>query len=145
MAERKLYVGSVGPFLYDDATAIDDPEGDFAGEDHCGVVTDGQLLVATAPSNNHHVLRLGDIAFMSNPVLFDLTGIRTLNMTYQNGNYLTMLQLSIRLVDTPWTTLAPTTLSTTPAPTTAPPFPGPRVQILTGAIVPPATLIAEGG
>lgn len=148
MAERKLYIGSVGPFLYDDDVAIDDPEGDFAGEDHCGVVTDGQLLVEAAPSSNHHVLRFGDIAFISNPGLFDLTGVRGLNTVFQNGNYLTMLQVVVRLNDAPVTTVAPTTapatILTTIGPTTAPPFSGPRLQILTGAANPPLTLVASG-
>ena len=32
MAERKIYIGSEGPYLFDDAELIEDPDGDFSGE-----------------------------------------------------------------------------------------------------------------
>jgi hypothetical protein len=32
MAIKKIYLGSIGPFEYDDAEDIDDPDGDFSGE-----------------------------------------------------------------------------------------------------------------
>lgn len=41
MAERKVYIGSVGPFLFDDADLINDSDGDFSGETYGGFVTDG--------------------------------------------------------------------------------------------------------
>lgn len=31
MATRKFYIGSHGPFYYEDADLINDPDGDFAG------------------------------------------------------------------------------------------------------------------
>jgi|LGOV01.1.fsa_nt_gb hypothetical protein len=61
MALRKLYIGSVGPFLYDDADPIDDPDGDFAGEDYKGLVTNGQMLVEAPPTQDNEVIRQIDI------------------------------------------------------------------------------------
>lgn len=40
MAERKVYLGSEGPFLFDDTEAISDPDGDFSGEDQVGFRSD---------------------------------------------------------------------------------------------------------
>ena len=41
MALKKVYVGSFGPHLYDDADDIGDPDGDFSGETQQGFRTDG--------------------------------------------------------------------------------------------------------
>lgn len=60
MALKKLYIGTVGPFLYDDTDLIDDEDGDFAGETHKGIVTDGQLIVEKAPTDPNHVMRKTD-------------------------------------------------------------------------------------
>lgn len=43
MAIRKVYIGSIGPFLYDDAEPINDPDGDFLGENYHGLITDGAI------------------------------------------------------------------------------------------------------
>lgn len=69
MALRKIYIGSVGPFLYDDTDPIDDEDGDFAGEDHHGFITDGPVKVQKVPTNNHEVLRYDDIGALISPVL----------------------------------------------------------------------------
>ena len=120
MARRKIYIGSVGPFLYDDDAPIHDQDGDFAGEDFAGVVTDGQLLVEGSPTNPLHLVRLQDLTNMLVPTFIDVTAGRALNAIYQNGDYLTFAQISLRLRENPFpTTLAPTTLTpTTLAPTT---------------------------
>lgn len=63
MAQKKIFGGSsVGPLLYDDSIALDDPDGDFAGVDFHALVTDGQLWVEEAPSLDEHVVRLVDLA-----------------------------------------------------------------------------------
>ena len=43
MAERKIYIGSEGPFLYDDTELIDDPDGDFSGETQYSALADGPM------------------------------------------------------------------------------------------------------
>ena len=45
MTEKKIYIGSVGPFLYNDDNLISDPDGDFSGEYHQGLATDGNALI----------------------------------------------------------------------------------------------------
>ena len=69
MARKKYYIGSLGPFFYDDAKAIDDPDGDFAGEDNKAIVTDGQFYVGTAPTDNQHVLRKADVGTAAGDVI----------------------------------------------------------------------------
>lgn len=67
MARKKLYIGSLGPYLYDNAKAIDDPDGDFAGRDNEALVTDGQLIVEEAPTEDYHVVRIDDLGAMILP------------------------------------------------------------------------------
>lgn len=55
MAEQQVWLGSVGPFLYDDAAFF-------------AVRTSGQLRVDTAPTLGTHVLRRDDLATSAWPV-----------------------------------------------------------------------------
>ena len=61
MALKKVYIGSVGPFLYDDEDTIDDVDGDFTDLTRKGIVTDDQIYVGTAPTSDDHVVRLTDV------------------------------------------------------------------------------------
>lgn len=143
MATQKIYIGSVGPFLYDDTDPINDVDGDFAGEDRCALITSGQLLIEGVPTNPNHIVRFQDLASMLTPTFVDITAGRALNTVYQNGDYLTFAQISLRLRENPSpttlvpTTLAPTTIITTLAPTTvlttsAPPTLAPTTVPLEG-------------
>ena len=159
MARQKIYIGSVGPFLYDDADPVHDQDGDFAGEDFSALITGGQLIVEGSPTNPLHLVRLQDLANMLVPTFIDVTAGRALNTIYQNGDYLTFAQISLRLRENPSattlapttlapttivTTLAPTTVLTTPAPPTlAPttvPLEGARVNFLEEAVTPPTII-----
>ncbi len=60
MAEQKVWVGSVGPFLYDDSDPYDDEDGDLAGKDYVGIATTGKMIAETAPSGPNEVLRWQD-------------------------------------------------------------------------------------
>jgi hypothetical protein len=144
MALRKLYIGTVGPFLFEDTDLINDADGDFLGESYSAIVSDGQILIEDAPTNPNHIVRLQDLANTLVPTFSDVTAGRALNTVYQNGNYLTFAQISLRLRENPSpttlapTTLAPTTLATTLAPTTvlttpAPPTLAPTTTPLEGA------------
>jgi hypothetical protein len=139
MATQKVYFGSVGPFLFDDASLINDVDGDFAGEDYNALTTGGQLLVEGAPTNPNNIIRLQDLTNMLTPTFADVTAGRALNAVYQNGDYLTFTQISLRLRENPSaTTLAPTTIVTTSAPTTVlttpvPPTLAPTTMPLEGA------------
>ena len=99
MAKKKYYIGSTGPFLYDDAKAIDDPDGDFAGENNRALVTDGQLIVGQAPTDSDEVVRLGDMPYGSVDVTAsDVTGSRSLGTTYQNStSNMIVAQITVKL------------------------------------------------
>ena len=43
MARRKYYIGDVGPLFFDDESPVDDPDGDFAGEDRIALRTEGSI------------------------------------------------------------------------------------------------------
>jgi len=43
---KKLYLGSVGPYLFDDAYLIDDPDDDWDGEYQRGITTDSEIKAA---------------------------------------------------------------------------------------------------
>lgn len=44
MAEKKTYLGSQGPYLFDDTDNLDDPDGDFSGQGQVGIITDSQVV-----------------------------------------------------------------------------------------------------
>ena len=48
MAKKKVYIGSVGPFVYDDANLINDPDGDFPGEFQRAITSDGSIKPGSA-------------------------------------------------------------------------------------------------
>jgi len=137
MADQKIYIGSVGPLLYDDAALIDDADGDFPGEDYHALVTGGQLLIETAPTNVNHVVRLQDLSDLVNPSFTDVTASRALDTVYHNGTYLTFAQISLRLRESSGPTTAPA--PTTVGPTTAP-LEGARAKFLTDAANPPTVV-----
>lgn len=61
MALKKVYIGSVGPFLYDDADLVGDPDGDFSGASMQGILTDGGLQSAKVPTDPNDAVRKTDI------------------------------------------------------------------------------------
>ena len=46
MTVRKLYLGSVGPYLFQDDNLIDDPDDDWDGEYRRGLTTDSEIKAA---------------------------------------------------------------------------------------------------
>jgi hypothetical protein len=44
MAERKVYVGSMGPYLIEDTDDLDDADGDFSGQKMVGIVSDTKIV-----------------------------------------------------------------------------------------------------
>jgi hypothetical protein len=62
MTERKLYIGTVGPFIYDDADLINDADGDFSGIYDAGLTTDGVMRQEGAPTIANDNVRLQDIS-----------------------------------------------------------------------------------
>lgn len=60
MAEKKIYIGSVGPYLFEDDELIEDEDGDFSGEVRHAITTNRQLIVTEAPTDDNELMRLGD-------------------------------------------------------------------------------------
>jgi hypothetical protein len=64
MADQYYWVGTVGPFKYDDAVAVNDVNlvyDGLAAPDASPIVSTGQIQIATAPTVGTHVLREDDI------------------------------------------------------------------------------------
>ena len=61
MAQKKIYIGSVGPYLFEDTDLIDDGDGDFSGDTRHGLVTDSQIIVEETPTHDMHIIRLLDM------------------------------------------------------------------------------------
>jgi len=63
MAEKKIYIGSVGPYLYDDANLIEDEDGDFPGKSYKAITSNGQMHLTQAPIDGEEIVRLEDLEF----------------------------------------------------------------------------------
>ena len=79
MAEHKVYIGNLGPFIYDDAEDLEDPDGDFpAGTKRAAFLTTG----ATGATSGYS----GTITLVTN---FQISGtyhqIKTRAFTFSNG------------------------------------------------------------
>lgn len=72
MATKKVYVGSVGPFLYDDSVNYDGTAIPMKG-----LYTEGKIQAGTPPSSSEDVVRLGDLSgstFLYPFMALDTTG-----------------------------------------------------------------------
>ena len=74
MAEKEYYIGSLGPFFYDDAEDIEDAldpddSGLFPSEKRRALATEGQILVKGTPASDDEVMRLKDIKDLIPPGL----------------------------------------------------------------------------
>lgn len=84
MATKEIRVGSVGPFLYDDA-------------DFCGVETDGVLRASGTPTDPNDLVRLTDISSLAAGITVIFTVVsnmrlnvgvvemKTKSLTFTNG------------------------------------------------------------
>ena len=61
MATKKIYIGSIGPILYDDTDNVDDVDGDFSGETQRAMTSDSSILITTVPTDPEEVVRLDDL------------------------------------------------------------------------------------
>ena len=64
MADQYYWIGTTGPFKYDDATPVNDVNLVYDGAnapDASPIITTGQLQISTAPTLGTHVLREEDI------------------------------------------------------------------------------------
>ena len=97
MAEQELYIGSVGPLLYDDADVY---HGTIVPMK--GVYTTGKMRAGTAPTNNDEVVRLQDLTGLLSitPGVNVVTGARAVGVVYQNAET-TMIRAAISITFEP--------------------------------------------
>ena len=85
MAEKEVYIGSVGPFLYDDGNTYD------GSVPHSGIYCKGKLRVDGTPAHNNDVLRKVDIGSIAAPydaeyVVISLSGNLSAERRLQAGD-----------------------------------------------------------
>jgi len=73
MAVKKVWLGSTGPFLFDDAVLYIDEEGVIAPDNQQAIATNGQIVVQSAPSSPVHVVRKQDL----DDAIGDISGLTT--------------------------------------------------------------------
>jgi hypothetical protein len=61
MTAHKVWLGSSGPYPYDDENGINNSAGNLVGANSQGVSTTGQINVAGVPVEDYHVLRKADL------------------------------------------------------------------------------------
>jgi len=61
MAIREFYIGTSGPFEYDDADTISNPTSGLHGESYQALLSEGQMKILTAPVDNEEVIRLNEL------------------------------------------------------------------------------------
>ena len=73
MTERKIYFGSIGPFVFDDADLVADQDGEFPGETFKGLLTSAEvtcsvLNAGTSPGEGlDDTFTVNTTGFSSNP------------------------------------------------------------------------------
>lgn len=61
MAERKIYLGTFGPVIFDDTDLIEDEDGDFSGEYYHALTSNKQLIITELATDPDHVARYEDL------------------------------------------------------------------------------------
>jgi hypothetical protein len=66
MTRRYIYIGSLGPFIYDDEDTITDDEYGYAdGEPYKGFQTDGAINTTANPTDPNDMFRLQDVGIQN--------------------------------------------------------------------------------
>lgn len=71
MATKKVYLGSVGPYLYDDTDDVDDPDGDFVGQTVVAALSNHKFVAAEfigIPVSSVSVVDIDDPSTELNPL-----------------------------------------------------------------------------
>ena len=81
MADQYYWIGTTGPFKYDDAVPVNDTNLLFDGvaaPDARPIITTGQLNVGTAPSADGQILRFDDIGVLVSRMGFGVVAAKTI-------------------------------------------------------------------
>jgi hypothetical protein len=60
MATKRVWLGSLGPHLYDDTEVVDDEDDIMTGYTREGIMVEGQVLALESPTLDPHMVRLED-------------------------------------------------------------------------------------
>jgi hypothetical protein len=77
VAEKKVYLGSQGPYLFDDSDILDDPDGDFSGQAQIGIVSNSQIVATEfvgIPISSISVTDIDDPSTELNPLSASTVG-----------------------------------------------------------------------
>jgi hypothetical protein len=77
VAEKKVYLGSQGPYLFDDSDTLNDPDGDFSGQGQVGIVSDSQVVATEfvgIPISSISVTNIDDPSTELNPLSASTVG-----------------------------------------------------------------------
>ncbi|MCK9576861.1 MAG: hypothetical protein M0R51_13230 [Clostridia bacterium] len=71
MTVKKIYIGSHGPYLYDDDDTLVDPESEFTSIDMDGdsanaITTNGKVYASGNPTSLNDLVRLSDLSSLLN-------------------------------------------------------------------------------
>ena len=70
MAKKSFWIGTTGPFYFDDAEPQQDVSGTLpVGTNQAAIITEGQMRVLTAPVLDDEVLRLDDVGVNTGDVV----------------------------------------------------------------------------
>jgi hypothetical protein len=94
MAIKQVYVGSVGPFLYDDTSTYDGTVEPMRAVYSDGKIRGERVISDNPPTAPTEVVRLADLASsVMNPTITDQTGSRSKGTVYQNTSSYWMIVL----------------------------------------------------
>ena len=79
MTIRKVWLGSTGPFLFDDSILYIDEEGVIAPDNQQAIATNGQIVVQSPPTSDVHVVRKIELDNIA-------TTLNLGTMAHQNAN-----------------------------------------------------------
>jgi len=98
MAEHNYWIGSHGPYYYDDADLHDTGDSMEAVYSNTGGFNVNTGQVQTAPTAGPDVVRFADLPWPINPTFVDVTALRVVGTTYQNsGSSFMICQISVNL------------------------------------------------
>ena len=80
MTVRKVWLGSTGPFLYDDSVLYIDEDGVISPDNQQAIATDGQIVVQSPPSSPVHIVRKQDL----DDALGDISGLEARVLVLEN-------------------------------------------------------------
>ena len=101
MADQEVYVGSIGPFIFDDNDTYEGTVEKIKGIYTTGKMRAANVISDNAPANATDVVRLSDLSSgtgILNPTISGVTGSRALGTVYHNtSSYWMIVAITVDL------------------------------------------------